>query len=444
MNTQWLSLALASSVLVGSAVMTSNPAEAAGVGENPPIGVNRTDIIRGDAPELAAHGDYSTGITTLRLTHPEQIDVVNTTDDATPRYDRPLTVEVWYPAEPVNDDQADRTSVMVTRDAQTTATLVGRAARDATPLYDEGPYPLILLSHGYPGNRYLMAHFGENLASKGFIVASIDHTDSTYRTQAAFVSTLRNRSLDQNFVLQHMARLSQESGFWRGLVDADHSGILGYSMGGYGALNTVGAGLADGVTSLPLGTPAQLALLETRKLSHPEYADTVDERFRAIIAIGPWGAQVGLWDAEGLANIDIPVMIIGGSVDDVSDYDNGIRAIYRGLTTEDRSLLTFINANHNAAAPMAAPREVYATGEGLDHYTDAVWDNTRMNNITQHFATAFFELHLKGDESRRDYLTPAVEYAADSEPADAETGTGGTTWKGFKQRDAVGLRYEYR
>ncbi len=51
-------------------------------------------------------------------------------------------------------------------------------------------FPLVILSHGYPGNRYLLSHFGENLASKGYVVTSIDHTGSTYADQAAFGSTL--------------------------------------------------------------------------------------------------------------------------------------------------------------------------------------------------------------------------------------------------------------
>ena len=405
--------------------------------------VNPTDVVRGDAPELAALGSYSTGITTLTVTNPNQVDVANTTEEATPLYDRTLTLEIWYPAEAVDDEEADRTTLVYTRNGETTALLQGRASRDATPLYEEGPFPLILLSHGYPGNRYLMSHFGENLATKGFVVASIDHMESTYNDQGAFVSTLLNRSLDHNFVLQEMASLTLESGFFGGLIDADNSGIIGYSMGGYGALNTVGAGLADGVTSLPLGTPAQLAQLNQRKYSDLGYQSTVDTRFKAIIAIGPWGAQLGFWDAAGLGNVQIPVMIMAGSIDDVSNYDGGIRNIYNGLTTMDRSLLTFIDANHNAAAPIAAPWEVYVTGEGFDHYADAVWDNTRMNNIAQHFATAFFELHLKGNEDRRDYLTLAEEYAADGVEGDDEEGIIETTWKGFNQRDAVGLRFEY-
>ncbi len=70
------------------------------------------------------------------------------------------------------------------------------------------PYPLVIISHGYPGNRFLLSHLGENLASKGYVVAAQDHFQSTYENKLDFASTLANRSPDQLFVLEEMARLS--------------------------------------------------------------------------------------------------------------------------------------------------------------------------------------------------------------------------------------------
>jgi predicted dienelactone hydrolase len=429
-----LPIAVATMVLTGCNT-TSSEGDSAPMSFEPRI--NATDVVRGDAPELAALGSHETGVTTLTVVNENQTDLASSSEDGLATYDRSLTLEVWYPAEAVSDDVADRTSKAITRDGETIATLRGRAARDATPLYSGGPFPLILVSHGYPGNRYLMSHFGENLSSKGFVVVSIDHMESTYSDQSVFGSTLLNRSLDQNYVLQEMARLNDDSSsVFGGLIDASNAGIIGYSMGGYGAINTVGGGLSESATSLPFGgTPTQRSLLSKRQLSDPGYQDTVDSRFKAVIAIGPWGNQHGLWDAAGLANIDVPVMVVGGSVDDVSNYEGGIKPLYQGLSGIDKYLLTFQNANHNAAAPMPAPQEVYATGEGFDHYADAVWDNTRMNNITQHFATAFFEQYLKGED--RSAYFDLIPLAQDG---DEEAGT---TWKGFNQRDAIGLEFEF-
>ena len=52
-----------------------------------------------DAPELAARGPFSVGVRTVKVVNPDQLNVLAVTPDApNPRYDRPLTLEVFYPA----------------------------------------------------------------------------------------------------------------------------------------------------------------------------------------------------------------------------------------------------------------------------------------------------------------------------------------------------------
>ena len=101
------------------------------------------------------------------------------------------------------------------------------------------------------------------------------------------------------------------------------------------------------------------------------------------------------------------------------------------------------------AAPMPAPAEAWAPSDALDfvpfdHYADPVWDTVRMNNIAQHFATAWMDQHLKGDAERGAYLD-LVPNANDSVWAVNEDGSfkdEHTHWKGFQNRTAKGLRYE--
>ena len=152
---------------------------------------NPIDTIRPDAPALSAYGDHAIGVQTFTFTNTGQIDIVSTTADAAPTYDRPLTVEVWYPAADGTAQGGNYTAIL--RDGKTEVPLKGQAARHAAPASGK-KFPLVLISHGYPGNRYLMAHLGENLASKGYVTVSIDHTDSTYSDQGAFGSTLLNRN----------------------------------------------------------------------------------------------------------------------------------------------------------------------------------------------------------------------------------------------------------
>ena len=154
----------------------------------------------------------------------------------------------------------------------------------------------------------------------------------------------------------------------------------------------------------------------------------------------------GLWRPEGLAGISVPTFYIAGSADTVSGYANGTRAIFEGAVNSDRYLLTFKNAGHNAAAPIPVPVEVQSSeGQiGSGHYTDPVWDNVRMNNIMDHFVTAYFDYHLKGDTTKLDYfdLVPDGAEAVYSVRNGQET-EDHTYWRGFSAGGAVGLTMEH-
>ncbi len=410
---------------------------------------NRIDGQRPDAPELAAYGPHEIGVRQIELVNQGQINILAIDPAAEkpatlPTYDRALTVEVWYPAG--TGVQGVTAMKAFIRDGKTEVDLHGKAVRDATPA--EGTYPLIIVSHGYPGNRFLMSHLAENLASKGYVVASIDHRDSTYRDKSAFGSTLVNRSLDQTFVLNEMARLSGEDGsFLNGLVDVDTTGLIGYSMGGYGAVITAGGGVTQAAVDYAWGSPH--GTLGVHLNGSDSHNALPDPRIKTAIAFAPWGLTYGFWDAASLQGIQIPMMFIAGSVDDVSGYEPGVKSIYQGAVNVDRAFLTFENANHNAGAPMPPPAEGREVDADLgfapyDHYADAVWENVRMNNISQHFATAWMDQYLKGDADMGVYLD-LVPNANDSVWAANEDSTfkeEHTHWKGFANRTAKGLRYE--
>ncbi|MEW6322906.1 MAG: dienelactone hydrolase family protein [Acidobacteriota bacterium] len=411
---------------------------------------NRIDTISPMAPELAAYGSHAVGVRTVTVTDRNRPDVLNTVEGGPiARYDRALTLEVWYPAA-LEPGQAPGGAYrgVITRDPAVIVTLHGRAVRDAAPA--RGPFPLIVISHGYPGNRYLMSHLGENLASKGYVAASIDHRDSTYDDQKAFSSTLYNRPYDQLFVVNELARLGAAGSahILDGLVDGSRVGLVGYSMGGYGVINVIGGGYSAASVTRSGAPPNRM--LEARTAAAPSYRDSIDVRIKAAVAIAPWGMQVGFWDADGLAGIRTPLLVVAGSVDDVAGYEKGPRAIWEGAVNAERYLLTFLNANHNAAAPIPAPAETWGTNgdrpAAFAHYADAVWDTVRMNNILAHFATAFFDHYVKGEAAARDYLA-LVPHGKDGVWAMDREGRpqpAHTYWKGFRRGTAVGLSFEKR
>ncbi len=363
---------------------------------------NRIDLIRPDAPELAARGPHPVGVTT----HEFEISA-----------GRSLTTEIWYPAHP--DTSPGTVYHTLIRDGVTPTTLHGSACRNAQPA--NGTAPLIVISHGYPGNRFLLGHLAESLAAKGYVVAAPDHAGSTYDDQQAFGVTLLNRPLDQRGVIDGMAMLGGDLG---DLVDSENVGLIGYSMGGYGALIFGGAGLAPSALIHPrAGTEAGLAVHLAGSDSH---ASLRDPRLKAIIPIGPWGNGQRMWDADGLAQMDTPMLLMAGTADDVSNYA-AMRTVFEGASGA-RYLLSFQNAGHNAAAPYPAPTESWAMSDVLgwppfDHYADAVWDTLRMNNIAQHFAAAFMGMHLRGED-----FMPYLD---------------GQTWQGFAPGTHIGLSLEH-
>ena len=356
---------------------------------------NRIDLQRPDAPALAAPGPFAVGVETRQMINAAQVNVMAALAGRDERYDRLLMVEHWYPAGAGTGQIVPYRTLL--RDGRTALSLTGNAARDAQAVAQD--FPLVILSHGFPGNRMLMSHLGENLASKGYRVAAIDHADSTYGDAAylggqAFGSTLVNRPLDTAFVAGVLGGGVLGGGvLGGGVLGGGRVAIIGYSMGGYGALVSGGARVAR--SAMTLERAGAVAALWA------QHCDAVAPPWlKAIVTFGPWGRQMGLWDAAGMAGLSVPLMVIAGSLDTVSGYDTGMRLIFDEAKVE-RHLLTFDGAGHNAGAPIPAPLESWAPVPGMDfvpfdHYADRVWDTVRMNNISQHYITGFLDRHLKG------------------------------------------------
>jgi predicted dienelactone hydrolase len=309
----------------------------------------KTDFVYGDAlpdaPFLSARGEYKVGVRTLNFTNKNQLDILKSKGTETAFYDRKLKIEVWYPAN-ISTEQKEWVvydEVMGSSNDPKRPlipfTFNGRAARDAKPLSSAGKFPLVIVSHGYLGSRLLLTYLTENLASKGYIVVAIDHTESTFRDAAAFPSTLLNRSKDVLFVLNQMAEFGKNREFLSGLVDADNTGLIGYSMGGYGVLNVAGAGYSDNSLKQFGAMTGGSKALESRLGSNAEYKASLDPRIKAVVAFAPWGMERGVWDTESLKGLKIPTFFFAGNQDDISGYEKGIKAIYTGVVNTDRYMI---------------------------------------------------------------------------------------------------------
>jgi hypothetical protein len=131
----------------------------------------------------------------------------------------------------------------------------------------------------------------------------------------------------------------------------------------------------------------------------------------------------------------------------VVKFDTGIRWIFDSLRSTSRRLLVYREAQHNIAGNAASIGERAPAGVS-NYLRDPVWRGDRINQINQHFITAFLDLTLRGDRSRSAYLDVATAVAADGtwpvpfgEQTDGLVAGPGQPnyWRGFQRGSAVGL-----
>jgi predicted dienelactone hydrolase len=183
-----------------------------------------------------ARGPHPVGVRTLELR------------DAA-RDDRPVPVEVWYPAAPAHagEDVAEATRDRFDLIPGFPA-VWQEAVRDATP--EPGRHPAVLFSHGYGGHRRQSTFLCTHLASHGYVVAAPDHTGNTILDVMRLVLELRNggpppdregplarfiteRPRDASFALDALL-----AGDLAARVDPARVGMAGHSFGGWTTLTT--------------------------------------------------------------------------------------------------------------------------------------------------------------------------------------------------------------
>lgn len=217
----------------------------------------------------------ATTLTDSHRTHPSSYDPflrgpipvgVRTFEARDESRNRLFPIEVWYPAAPqhtghdldpqTQDHFMPRLSTVEQKQS---------AVRDAAAL--PGSYPLIIFSHHAGGYRRASSFLCTHLASHGYMVAAMDHSEviapelarpqseTEEQKKARWQAVIECRVPDARFLLDHMLH----SGVWReeAEVDPRRIGIAGHSFGAWTALAT------------------------------PE----VDQRIRAVVAMAPGGTS---------------------------------------------------------------------------------------------------------------------------------------------------------
>jgi predicted dienelactone hydrolase len=396
----------------------------------------------GDAPALGDPGPLTVGFSRIILTHTAQPDLLtlNPATGAVKTTDRALPLAIWYPAKSTLTPGTPRpkpacykmaTPVFGGVDPKTLPSTMGdcgRALEDARPL--AGPYPLVVLSHGFMNWATAFSQLAENLASRGYVVVSIDHRDlavaGPVTGQVSFAVTVATRAADQRFVLDTFARRDGRVPAWLApLYDPARMALAGYSMGGFGAIATMGGGYTAGGGLDKMIPASGLAGFTEGTAS---FETGVPPQVKALVLFAPWGGApaVRAWTPQALASVTVPVLMIDGDQDDIVDYAKGARWIFDSLSGADRHLLVYQNARHNIALN-PADSQVASNFVYRDRHDEPVWRADRLQAINAHFVTAFLDAQLKDDTAHAAYLSVPTVKAVDSQ------------WPGFQPRWGMGL-----
>ena len=298
-------------------------------------------------------GPYAVGVTRRAFTRAS----------STSGQPRTLDTVIWYPA--------DGSSLLPD------PTLEGTV--DAPPKWTDGPYPLLLWSHGSGGVPWEATYFTAHLASHGFVVVAPTHvgnsTDCPFpclptnpRARSSIIEAELQRPDDIIFALDEAVTLSVGADpLLAGLIDPERAGVAGLSFGAGTAVRVIGR----------------------------------DRRFRAAVALAPYASSS---TRQAVATIDGPTMLWGGHLDQVLPFPQQ-QALYDAFPPSgpERWLLAFPRAGHFA----------------FGNYCPAVLVTCGSNNLPQarahllirRWSTPFLRRHVALDARYVELANPAFAEA---------------------------------
>ncbi len=249
---------------------------------------------------LAEDGPYLAGYIDLTLRDPSRKTAAH---GLYPEMDgRTLVVRVWYPADKPFG-------------ALTSAYL-------APPARADGPFPMLLHSHGFSSNKDELAYAAEWMATRGWVVAAVEFPLTNLMTTGGpQLADVANQPADVRFVLDDLlARGNVSTDHLFKVIDGERVALSGVSLGGLTTLLTT------------------------------YHRDWHDPRVKAAIDIaGPTGFFAPIF----YSYVPLPMLLIYGDTDAIVDYTaHALPA--RARAPEGTRLMTLAAASHTGFAGAAA------------------------------------------------------------------------------------------
>jgi predicted dienelactone hydrolase len=259
----------------------------------------------------------------------------------------------------------------------------------------QGPFPVILFSHGLGGSVAAGTAWGEYWAGNGYIVLHLQHPgsdDAVWKgaadpkrslLAAASARQLLARVQDVRFALDELARKQRAGDPLLKSADLTRIGMSGHSFGAQTTQAVAGQRFAGAASGIRGGL--------------------ADSRISAALAFSP-AAPVRPGDnGQGFSGIILPFMSITGTHDgDV--IGTGVtpqrrQQPFREMPPPDKYLLVLNGADHMVFNGQPGVRTTVAAEAAVYPWV-------------KRLSLAFWNAHLKGDAAARDWLqseAPALE-----------------------------------
>lgn len=279
---------------------------------------------------------------------------------------------------------------------------------------NSGQIPVVIISHGLGSDRSTFAYLAEHLASYGFAVLMPLHIGTDTEQMARIMSghgkplnpdNFLNRPLDITHALDAVEAKYANDPVWQGRLNLSKVGLFGQSFGAYTAVASAGADLeltafAEKCANKDSDFFLNMSLfLQCRAVELPEQSYRLrDERVQAILAVNPLTS--GVFNKETMGAINIPTMIVSGTMDTTTPALPEQIIPYTWLTTPDKYLLlvrpgthfTFIGGGEESGAVPVPPQLIGPPPPAGFPYM-------------QTMATAFFQTYIADDQKYQSYLT---------------------------------------